>query len=633
MLTDFDLFLFGQGAYQQAYDKLGAHLAEHEGASGVEFAVWAPNADAVSVIGDFNGWSPGRDHLSPQGNSGIWQGFVKSLRPGDLYKFAIRPRWSANWIEKADPYAFQSELRPRTASVVADLDGFEWNDEEWMTARPERHRTTEPLSIYEVHAGSWKRDPSEPDRFLSYRELADQLPAYAVRMGYTHIEFLPISEHPLDMSWGYQTTGYFAPTARFGTPKDFMFLVDACHRAGLGVILDWVPAHFPKDAFGLALFDGTHLYEHADPRQGEHPDWGTLVFNYGRLEVRNFLISNALFWHDRYHIDGLRVDAVASMLYLDYSREEGQWLPNQYGGRENLEAISLLREMNAVVHARFPSVLTIAEESTAWPGVTTRVEDGGLGFDLKWNMGWMNDTLGYMEHDPVHRRYHQNEVTFSLMYSFSERYVLPLSHDEIVHGKGSLLAKMPGDDWQKFANLRLLLTYMFGHPGKKLLFMGSDFGQWGEWNHAQSLDWHLLDGSGPDAAGHRSLQTLVADLNRLYRERPEMHVLDHDSRGFQWIDFSDGDNSVIAFQRRDVDDRPGLIMICNFTPVVRYNYRLGLPAPGRYRELLNSDDLLYGGSGVHNTSEIEAEDVPWHGKPYSTAVTLPPLAAFVLERV
>jgi 1,4-alpha-glucan branching enzyme len=633
MLTDVDLYLFGQGTYRRAYDKLGAHPTTRSGIEGVEFAVWAPSASAVSVIGDFNGWSPGHDALEPNGNSGIWSGFVPNLTTGTVYKYAIHPSMGNTWIEKADPYAFAAELRPNTASIVADLDAYTWGDQTWMSDRPAEGVAARPISIYELHLSSWKRDPGQPDRFLTYRELGSQVSEYASQLGFTHIELLPVAEHPLDMSWGYQTTGYFAPSARYGQPQDFMYFVDCCHRAGIGVLLDWVPAHFPKDAHGLAQFDGTHLYEHSDPRQGEHPDWGTLIFNYGRNEVRNFLVSNALFWLDRYHIDGLRVDAVASMLYLDYSRTPDQWIPNRYGGRENLEAIAFLQEFNAVVHDEFPSALTIAEESTAWPGVTNTVQHGGLGFDLKWNMGWMHDTLEYMALDPVHRRFHQHEITFSLMYAFSERFLLPLSHDEVVHGKRSLLSKMPGDDWQKFANLRLLFGYMFGHPGKKLLFMGDEFGQWTEWNYASSASWHLLESQDPYVDLHRGVQRLVADLNRLYRERPAFHELDADGNGFQWIDFTDSENSVIAFQRRAGLEDPGLITICNFTPVVRHDYRLGLPNEGGYREVLTTDDVKYGGSGVHDRPLIETEAVAWHGKPHSAAITLPPLGVLVLEYV
>jgi 1,4-alpha-glucan branching enzyme len=629
-ISELDLYLFGAGAHRQVYTRLGAHLAEEDGTPGVRFAVWAPNAEEVSVIGDFNVWTPGRNDLTPTGDSGIWHGFVLNVGAGTVYKYALRPRGVDWWIEKADPYAFAAELRPKTGSVVANLDRYLWRDDAWVESRSRRRWEEGPLMVYEVHLGSWRRDPSDPERFLTYRELAEQLPPYVADMGYTHVELLPVSEHPLDMSWGYQTTGYFAPTSRFGPPEDFMYFVDRCHAAELGVILDWVPAHFPKDAHGLGLFDSTHLYEHADPRKGEHPDWGTYIFNYGRSEVRSFLISNARFWPDRYHVDGLRVDAVASMLYLDYSRQPDQWIPNQYGGRENLDAISFLQAANVAVHEDFPGTLMVAEESTAWPNVTGRVDHGGLGFDLKWNMGWMHDTLAYFSHDPVHRRYHQNELTFSLMYAFTEKFMLPLSHDEVVHGKGSLLDKMPGDGWQKFANLRLLYGFMAGHPGKKLHFMGDELGQGREWNHAESLDWHLLDEPGEGGHWHRGVRQLVRDLNRFLRDHAALHELDFDWTGFQWIDFFDADASVISF-RRCARDGASLIFVCNFTPVVRYEYRVGLPHGGAYREALNSDAEIYGGSGVGNLGQVQAEDTPWHGQPVSGSVTLPPLAFFVLE--
>jgi len=632
LLTDFDLYLIGQGTHRRAYGKLGAHPGEEAGVGGTRFAVWAPNAADVSVVGDFNGWKPDATPLRRAGESGIWQGFVPGMGHGALYKYAIRPRGGGDWIQKADPYAFAAELRPNTASAVADLTVYSWGDSDWMKERARRDWMAAPIAVYEVHLSSWRRDPEQPDRFLTYREIADQLPQYVADMGYTHVELLPIAEHPLDMSWGYQVTGYYAPTARFGPPDDFMYFVDRCHAAGLGVLVDWVPAHFPRDAYALARFDGTHLYEHADPRQGEHPDWGTLVFNFGRHEVRSFLISNAIFWLDAYHIDGLRVDAVASMLYLDYSRSEGQWVPNRHGGRENLEAIDFLRELNRVVHEECPGALMIAEESTAWPKVTGPIEEGGLGFDLKWNMGWMHDTLDYMALDPIHRRYHHNRLTFSLMYAFSERFLLPLSHDEVVHLKGSLLTKMPGDAWQKFANLRLLYAYMWGHPGKKLLFMGGELAQWGEWNYAQSLDWHLLELPQVGAL-HRGAQRLIKELNGLYGSRSCLHEVDFDWQGFEWIDLSDSQNSVISFQRRSRNGEDSMIFVCNFTPVVRQGYRIGLPHPGQYREVLNTDAEEFGGSGVLNQSLIEASDTPWHGQPHSAEITLPPLAAFLLERV
>jgi 1,4-alpha-glucan branching enzyme len=629
-LTDFDLHLIGSGRHWEAYQKLGAHPIRKDGADGVQFAVWAPNADSVSVVGDFNNWQFGATPLAQVGTSGIWEGFVSGIGPGTLYKFGILPRGSVRWLEKSDPYAQAAELRPQTASVVAELDAYQWHDTKWMQQRAETDWFSSPVSIYEVHLGSWRRDPEDPERFLSYRELADQLPEYAADLGFTHLELLPVAEHPLDLSWGYQVTGYFAPTARFGTPQDFKYFVDQCHNAGLGVILDWVPAHFPRDAHALATFDSTHLYEHADPRRGEHPDWGTLVFNYDRYEVRTFLISNALFWMEVYHVDGLRVDAVASMLYLDYSRDEGQWLPNQYGGHENLEAVGFLQELNTVVHERCPGALMVAEESTAWPRVTGPVTEGGLGFDFKWNMGWMHDTLRYMARDPIYRRYHQNELSFSLMYAFSERFVLPLSHDEVVHGKASLLGKMPGDPWQKFANLRLLYAYMLGHPGKKLLYMGSEFGQQAEWNYTQSLDWHLLDLPGNEGQRHRGVQSLLQELNRLYRHEQCLHELEHDWTGFEWIDFLDADNSVIVF-RRIAADGSFLLFVFNFTPAVHDDYRIGLPTSGRYREILNTDAIEFGGSGRLNTETIVSEEVPWHGQSHSAPCKLPPLGAFILQ--
>src|SRR5947209_1517085 len=629
--SDFELYLFGEGTARRAYDMLGAHPARENDDSGARFAVWAPNAREVSVLGDFNGWRPGVTPLQPVGSSGIWSGFVSGIGVGALYKYGVVSRDGDEILLKSDPFAFASESRPATASVVTCLDGYDWGDGAWVAERREHNDYRAPISVYEVHPGSWKRDPRRPDSFPSYRDLAHQLPDYAASMGYTHIELMPVAEHPLDMSWGYQTTGYFAPTARYGSPHDFMYFVDCCHRAGLGVFVDWVPAHFPKDAHGLARFDGSHLYEHADPRQGEHPDWGTLVFNYGRNEVKSFLLSNALFWLDVYHIDGLRVDAVASMLYLDYSREPGQWIPNRYGGRENIEAIDFLRQVNTAIHEEFPGALVVAEESTAWPGVTRPASEGGLEFDFKWNMGWMHDTLAYMELDPVYRHFHHNEISFSAVYAWSERYVLPLSHDEVVHGKRSLLDKMPGDAWQKFANLRLLLGYMWTHPGKKLLFMGGDFGQWAEWNYARSLDWHLLALGGEEGARHRGVQALVRRLNELLHERPALHELDAVPAGFEWNDYMDADNSVISFIRRDgAGDE--MIVVCNFTPVPRRSYRLGLPGPGPYREILNTDDPAFGGSGVVLGDPITADDVPWHGRPNSHEFVLPPLAMFVLSR-
>ena len=624
LLTDFDLYLFNEGTHVRIYDKLGAHVVTVDGTPGVVFSVWAPNADAVSVIGDFNHWDPDATPLQPRQSSGIWEGFVPGIGQGVLYKFSIKPRFSPYRIEKADPFGFAAELRPRTGSMVWDLTKYEWQDQTWLAHRPAAQTFDAPISIYEVHLGSWRRVP-ETGGFLTYRELGEQLAEYCQMMGYTHVELLPISEHPFDPSWGYQTVGYYAPTSRFGTPDEFRAFVDILHRAGIGVLLDWVPAHFPRDAHGLANFDGTALYEHADPRQGEHPDWGTKVFNYGRNEVRSFLISNAVFWVEQYHIDGLRVDAVASMLYLDYSREPGQWVPNQFGGRENLEAISFLQRMNEVVHTECPGVLTVAEESTAWPQVTRPPYMGGLGFSLKWNMGWMHDTLSYILQDPIHRRWHHNELTFSLLYAFQENFVLPFSHDEVVHGKGSMLNKIPGDAWQKFATLRLLYAYMYGHPGKKLLFMGLDFGQGDEWSEAKSIDWHLLQ--YPFQSG---LQRCVADLHRVYRSQPALHEVDFNWHGFQWLESHDNENSVFAFLRMGRHPNNMLVVVCNFTPVPRYEYRVGVPTGGPWREVLNTDSSLYAGSNVGNGGQVWARDDAWAGQPHSLCLTLPPLGAVYL---
>jgi 1,4-alpha-glucan branching enzyme len=625
LLTDFDLYLFNEGTHVRVFEKLGAHVAEQNGTAGVAFAVWAPNAEAVSVIGDFNAWNFDANPLQPRGSSGIWETFIPHLSQGTIYKYSIKPRFSWQRIEKADPYGFAAELRPRTASMVWDLSNYDWHDQEWVSRRRESQALDAPISIYEVHLGSWRRVP-ETNGFLTYRDLAHQLAEYCQMMGYTHVELLPISEHPLDASWGYQTVGYFAPTSRFGTPDDFRAFVDILHQAGIGVLLDWVPAHFPRDAHGLAAFDGTALYEHADPRQGEHPDWGTKIFNYGRNEVRSFLISNAVFWVEQYHIDGLRVDAVASMLYLDYSRTAGQWVPNQYGGRENLEAMSFLQRMNEVVHTECPGVLTIAEESTAWEKVTRPPYMGGLGFSLKWNMGWMHDTLAYISQNPIHRRWHHNEMTFSLLYAFSENFVLPFSHDEVVHGKGSMLSKVPGDGWQKFATLRLLYAYMWGHPGKKLLFQGLDFGQGDEWTENHSVDWHLLE--YPYQAG---LQRCVADLQRVYRQHPALYQADFDWQGFQWLESHDNENSVFAFLRRGRDSSDAVVVVCNFTPVPRYQYRVGVPTGGPWREILNTDSSLYSGGNIGNGGQVWALDEPWAGQPHSLCLTLPPLGAVYLR--
>ncbi len=626
LLTDFDLHLMGEGTHYLKYEKLGAHVCEVASVRGVHFGVWAPNARRVSVVGDFNQWD-GRVHpMRLRGSTGVWELFVPTLDEGLTYKFEIRPNSSEIPMLKADPYAFYAELRPKSGSVVFNIDRYTWGDSAWMEARAQRNWLESPISAYEVHLGSWRRVPEEDNRWLSYRELADRLLPYVKQMGYTHIELLPVMEYPYDGSWGYQTIGYYAATSRYGAPADFMYFVDRCHQEGIGVLLDWTPAHFPRDAHGLGEFDGTHLYEHADPRQGAHPDWGTLVFNYGRKEVQNFLLSNALFWLDKYHADGLRVDAVASMLYLDYSRKPGEWIPNEYGGRENLAAIAFLKRLNEVVHGRHQGVLTIAEESTAWPAVSRPTYLGGLGFSLKWNMGWMNDTLSYMQLDPIYRKFNHNRMTFSMLYAFTENFVLPLSHDEVVHGKRSLLHKMPGDMWQQFANLRLYYGYLFGHPGKKLLFMGGEFGQRAEWYHATSLEWHLLA-----YEPHQGIQRLVADLNRLYAAEPALHEVDFDWHGFEWIDCNDADSSVLSFLRRAKDPENFLVVVTNFTPVVREAYRVGVPAPGFYREVLNTDAGVYGGSNVGNRGGVQAEPVPWLGRPYSLNLRLPPLGALFFK--
>ena len=624
LLSEFDLHLLAEGKHWTSYRKLGAQLRTVDNIAGVNFAVWAPNATGVSIIGDFNDWNARRHAMRKHIPSGIWELFVPGLSTGAIYKYQVRHRDQV--LEKSDPYGFAAELPPRTASKVADLDSYQWRDIEWLANRERANALDAPMSMYEVHLGSWKRPGDDPSGWLGYRELAHQLVDYCKQMGYTHLELMPVSEHPFTGSWGYQTVGYFAVTSRYGSPEDFMYFVDHCHQNGIGVMLDWVPAHFPRDAHGLRMFDGTHLYEHADPRQGEHPDWGTLIFNYGRNEVRNFLISNAIFWLDKYHIDGLRVDAVASMIYLDYSRGPGQWIPNEFGGRENLSAISFLKEFNEQVHVQHPGVLTVAEESTAWTGVSRPTYLGGLGFSLKWNMGWMNDTLRYMRHEAVHRKYHHDELTFSLIYAFTENFALPFSHDEVVHGKGSLLDQMPGDLWQKFANLRLLYGYMFAHPGKKLLFMGCDFGQWNEWNHDTSLQWDLLQWST-----HQGLQKYVADLNHLYCREPALHEVDFESRGFEWIDCHNYDQSTLAFLRRAKNPRDFLIVACNFTPVPRTMHRLGVPELCWYEEISNSDSVYYGGSNLGNGLGQMAEELPWDGRPYSIPVTLPPLGAIMFK--
>ncbi|MEM3737710.1 MAG: 1,4-alpha-glucan branching protein GlgB [Candidatus Bathyarchaeia archaeon] len=625
-ITSYDLWLLGEGKHYKSYEKLGAHIVNRGGVEGVRFAVWAPNAQSVSVVGDFNHWAVGVHPMKALGVSGVWELFIPRLREGEPYKYAVKSRFDVRVRLKGDPYAFRAEGRPRTASLVTELEDYRWGDDGWLLSRASKNWLEEPLSIYEVHLGSWRRKSrGEGANFLNYREIADQLVPYVKEMGFTHIELLPVMEHPLDRSWGYQISYYFSPTSRYGSPKDFMYFVDKCHQEGIGVILDWVPAHFPKDDFALAMYDGTHLYEHSDPRRGEHPDWGTLIFNYGRNEVKNFLISSALFWLDKYHVDGLRIDAVASMLYLDYSRRNGEWLPNKYGGRENLEAIEFLKELNEVVHKMHPYALMIAEESTTWLGVTKPTYSSGLGFDFKWNMGWMHDALTYFSKDPIFRSYHHNIITFSLIYAFSENFILVLSHDEVVYGKRALLSKMPGDEWQKFANLRLLLGYMFTHPGKKLLFMGGEFGQWNEWWFERELDWDLL--SRPP---HAKLRLYVSDLNKIYREEKALHELDHHPSGFEWIDCNDTSQSVISYLRRSKHGDL-LAVVCNMTPVPRCNYRIGVPKMGYWAELLNSDAKEYGGSGVGNLGGLHSENIPWHGRPFSLNLTLPPLGILVFK--
>jgi 1,4-alpha-glucan branching enzyme len=627
VLTDFDLHLIGEGSHQRLFEKLGSHRLAFGGTTGVHFAVWAPNADRVSVIGDFNGWDGRVMPMRVLVPGGIWEIFIPDLPEGEKYKFEIRTR-AGTILKKTDPFARAFEAPPQSAAVVHDTSGYAWGDGDWMTARRTSGPWFErPMSIYEVHLGSWGRVPEHDDRFLSYRELAEQLVPYVTSLGFTHIELLPVMEHPFSGSWGYQVLGFFAPTARFGPPEDFKFFVDACHRAGIGVILDWVPGHFPKDAHGLARFDGTALFEHEDPRQGEHQDWGTLIFNYGRNEVRNFLLSNALFWLDEYHVDGLRVDAVASMLYLDYSRRPGQWVPNRYGGRENLEAISFLQQLNSLTHGEHPGTLTAAEESTAFPGVSRPVHLGGLGFTYKWNMGWMHDILEYMHEDPVHRRWHHNRVTFTALYMHTENFILPFSHDEVVHMKGSLAGKMPGDEWQRFASLRVLYGYMYGHPGKKLLFMGSEFGQWREWNHDRSLDWHLLE-----KPLHAGLQRYVRDLNAIYGSEPAMYQVDFDASGFRWIDCNDNENSVVSIVRYAKNPDDFLVMVFNFTPVPRRQYRIGVPEAGWYAELLNSDAGVYGGGDVGNGGGAATAPVAAHGFHQSLPLTVPPLGCLLLKR-
>jgi 1,4-alpha-glucan branching enzyme len=621
LLSDFDLYIHGEGTQYESYRAMGAHLVECDGVYGVRFAVWAPNAEVVSVIGDFNEWD---DRRHPMRNrSGVWEIFLPGVGAGTNYKYSVRAPSRGFRQQKADPYGFATEDPPKSASIVCDLAAYQWGDQPWMEARARKDQLREPVSIYEVHLGSWLRGPH--NTYLGYREVADKLAEYTQRLGYTHVELLPIMEHPFSGSWGYQVVGYYAPTARFGSPHDFMYFVDRLHQAGVGVLVDWVPGHFPKDAHGLAYFDGTALYEHADPRKGEHREWGTLVFNYGRNEVRTFLLSNALFWLKVYHIDGLRVDAVASMLYLDYSREAGEWIPNMYGGNEHLEAIDFLRRFNELAH-QVPGAITAAEESTAFPGVSRPTYLGGLGFTMKWNMGWMHDMLNYFAKEPVHRKYHQNDITFSMLYAFTENFVLPISHDEIVHGKRALLDKMPGDAWQKYATLRTLYGYMYGHPGKKLLFMGSEIGVWEEWNHERGLPWELLHFDF-----HRKLQTFVAELNRLYRSHPAYYEVDFHWEGFEWVDFRDVDGSTIAFIRRPRNRKPFLLVVCNFTPVPRFHYRVGVPDPGVYHEILNSDAEMFGGSNLGNGGRVTSEPISYSNHYHSLSITLPPLAVVVFE--
>ena len=643
-LTDFDIHLFAEGNHHRIYEKLGAHLTVVDGVAGVYFALWAPNARNISVLGDFNSWD-GREHQMGKRNNGIWELFIPDLAVGTAYKYEIK-NWEGHIYEKSDPYGFQQEARPKTASIVADLDTYEWHDEAWLEQRRNRDPLAQPVSVYELHLGSWLHASAEtkpkllsgegepvpvselkPEtRFLSYYELAEKLIPYVKELGYTHIEVLPIAEHPFDGSWGYQVTGYYAATSRFGNPEDFMYFVDKCHEAGIGVLVDWVPGHFPKDGHGLAFFDGTHLYEHADPRKGEHKEWGTLIFNYGRNEVRNFLVANALFWFDKYHIDGIRVDAVASMLYLNYDREDGAWVANEYGGCENLEAADFLRQVNSLLFEYFPGTLSIAEESTSWPMVSWPTYTGGLGFNLKWNMGWMHDMLDYFHMDPWFRQFHQNNVTFSMWYNHSENYMLALSHDEVVHGKSNIIGKVPGDEWQKFANMRCLFGYMFTHPGKKTMFMSMEFGQWSEWNVWADLEWHLLQ-----YPNHKSLKQFFTDLNQLYRSTPALYERDFEESGFTWIDCSDNKHSVVSFIRRGADPNEFVVVVCNFTPQPHSHYRVGVPETGFYKEIFNSDARKYGGSNMGNLGGKWADHWSFHGLPYSLDLCLPPLSVTVFK--
>ncbi len=625
-LTDYDVYLSKEGNHFRLFEKLGSHLMTTDDVEGTYFAVWAPSAARVSVIGDFNGWEPRAHPLKlREDDSGIWEGFIAGVVKGALYKYHIISRYEGYRVDKADPLAFCHEAPPKTASIVWNLE-YAWGDREWMTKRSNRNSLNSPISVYEVHLGSWMRVPEEGNRPLTYRELAPKLAEYVQQMGFTHVEFMPVMEHPFYGSWGYQISGYFAPTSRYGKPQDLMYLIDYLHQHEIGVFLDWVPSHFPTDEHGLVYFDGTHLYEHADPRKGFHPEWTSAIFNYGRNEVRNFLISSALFWLDKYHADGLRIDGVASMLYLDYSRKEGEWIPNEYGGRENLEGIAFLRRLNETVYKEFPDIQMIAEESTAWPMVTRPTHTGGLGFGLKWKMGWMHDTLLYFSKDPIFRKYYHDQLTFSMWYAYSENYMLPLSHDEVTYSKGSLFGKMPGDDWQKFANLRLLYGYMYGHPGKKLLFMGGELGQWREWVHEESLEWHALQHED-----HRRLQRWVRDLNHFYKSEPAMYELDFELTGFEWIDFCDWEKSVISFIRKGKSTDDVVLAVCNLTPIPRYNYRIGVPRGGFWKEVLNSDAREYGGSGHWNFGGLVASPIPFHGREHSLSLTLPPLGVIFFK--
>ncbi len=621
-ITDQDIYFFKEGNHFRLYDKLGSHITEVDGAVGTYFAVWAPNAERVAVIGDFNGWDTESHILKVRDDwSGIWEGFIPGLVSGALYKYHISSKYHGYKVQKGDPFSFLWEVSPKTGSTVWDLT-YKWQDADWMEKRAAHNSLKAPISIYEVHLGSWRRVPEEGNRFLTYREMAHFLSDYVKEAGFTHVELLPVMEHPFYGSWGYQTVGYFAPTSRFGTPQDFMYMIDHLHQNGIGIILDWVPSHFPTDEYGLGYFDGTHLFEHADPRKGFHPDWSSFIFNYGRNEVKSFLISSALFWLDKYHIDGLRVDAVASMLYLDYSRNDKEWIPNQYGGRENLEAISFIKRLNEAAYHDYPDILMSAEESTAWPMVSKPTYVGGLGFSMKWNMGWMHDTLKYFSKDPIFRKFYHNQLTFSIWYAFTENFMLPLSHDEVVHGKGSLIGKMPGDEWQRFANLRLLYGYMFGHPGKKLLFMGCEFGQVREWVHEESLEWHVLQ-----FGYHKGIHQWVKDLNNLYKSEKALHQLDFEQDGFEWIDFHDWEEGVISFIRKGSDTREIILVVCNLTPVFRTNYRVGVPEGGFWKEALNSDAAEYGGSGKGNMGGLNADYFPSHKRNFSLNLTLPPLSA------